>query len=424
MKILHVLDHSLPVQDGYAFRSREILRFTGGLGVETVQVTSAKHPACDAEHEDVDGLRYHRTRLPGGLLERLPAGDQVAVITSLRARLRALVDTHRPDLLHAHSPALNGAAASLVARERGIPFLYEVRSLWEDAAVDGGACREGDLRYRLSRALESWVVRRADHVVCICEGLRGEMAGRGIPAARMSVIGNAVDIGRFGREPERDPRLEAELGLVQGRTLGFIGSFFTFEGLQVLVRAMPAILAELPDCRLLLVGEGPESAALRALSAELGVSDAVVFTGRVPHADVERYYGVVDVLVYPRLPMRITELVTPLKPLEAMAMRKLVLASDVGGHREMVRDGETGTLFRAGSPEDLARAAVSVMRSAGTRDAMRDAGRRYVTEERSWARNADAYLALYRRLTGVRERVPAVAEVSSTSPGASPRGVE
>ncbi len=199
-------------------------------------------------------------------------------------------------------------------------FVYEVRAFWEDAAVDQGTAREGDLRYRLTRASESHVFRRADHVFAICEGLRREIVGRGIPDGRVSVVPNAVVAQDFAFRAPRDAALAARHGLQGAFVLGFIGSFYAYEGLDLLLRALPALAVRMPQVRVLLVGGGDEDARLRAQAQALGVADRVVFAGRVPHAEVQRYYDLVDVLaLYPRHPMRLTETVTPLKPLEAMA---------------------------------------------------------------------------------------------------------
>ena len=395
-RILHVFDHSFPIGDGYAFRSGEIIRFARKLGFETLHVTSAKQGAVRAELETVDGLEFHRTAPNGGMLGRLPVFDQWSIVSSLRARLREIVKSSRPDLLHVHSPCLNGLAALPVAREARIPILYEIRSLWEDAAVDSGTCREGDLRYRVSRTLENYVCRNVDHVVPICEGLREEFASRGVDRTRMTVAPNSVDLSRFLKEGAPDPELAARLKLVPGKVLGFIGTFFPFEGLEIFLRGIPAILQKHPDVRVLLVGDGPESARLKALAGELGIADSVIFSGRVPHAEVDRYYDLINVLVYPRVPKRITELVTPLKPLEAMAKGKLVVASDVGGHREMVFDGQNGMLFRAGVPQALADACIAMLDSPAKWPAFISAGREYVARARSWDVTSGVYARLYR----------------------------
>ena len=151
--------------------------------------------------------------------------------------------------------------------------------------------------------------------------------------------------------------------------------------------------------RVLLVGGGRQEADLKRLAAELGIESEVVFAGRVLHHQVQRYYDLIDVLVYPRLSMRLTELVTPLKPLEAMAQGRLVLASDVGGHRELIRDGETGTLFKAGDPQALAAAVRLLLKQPARWPSLKAAARRYVETERSWKGSVARYADIYGRIT-------------------------
>jgi len=395
VKILHILDHSVPLQSGYAFRTRAILLQQRELGWETVQVTSAKHRAKGGLEEYVGGLRFYRTPGMARVTERLPLWNQLAIVRSLERRLEEIVERERPDLLHAHSPALNGMAALRVGRRRGLPMVYECRAFWEDAAVDHGSCREGGIRYRATRAMESYVFRRADGVTTICEGLRREICARGVPENRVAVVPNAVDLDVFRMREERDASLARELGVHGDIVLGFIGSFYAYEGLSLLLEALPRILKAEPNVRLVLVGGGREEMSLRKLAAALGVADRVVFTGRVPHEDVHRYYDLVDVFIYPRLAMRLTEIVTPLKPLEAMALGRVVLASDVGGHRELIADGETGRLFRAGDAASLAQAAVELIGERDTWQSYRRNARRFVEQTRSWSVSVARYESVY-----------------------------
>jgi len=407
MRVLHVFDHSIPLHSGYTFRSRAILREQRRLGWDTAHVTSPKHAAelvrqhkVQPVEEEVDGLRFYRTALPQGIFARWPVMDQLMVVNALSARLAQVIPLVRPDVIHAHSPALNGLAALRVAHKFHLPLVYEVRAFWEDAAVDHGTCREGDARYRATRALETYVLKRASAISCICEGLRGDIAARGIPADKITVIPNAVDIEHFQVGGVADAALAHSLQLDGKTVLGFIGSFYAYEGLSLLLQAMPIMTARLPDIRLLLVGGGNEEAALKQQAQTLGIADKVIFTGRVPHAEVQRYYDLVDVLVYPRLSMRLTELVTPLKPLEAMAQGRLVVASDVGGHRELIRDRETGCLFRAGDTRHLAHTVLQLLAARPSWPALRAAARHFVERERNWRVSVARYQPVYEALAG------------------------
>ncbi|MFC0136135.1 glycosyltransferase, exosortase A system-associated [Massilia eurypsychrophila] len=401
MRILHVLDHSIPLHSGYTFRTRSILQQQRALGWQTFHLTSPKQGAAPKAHEDVDGLGFYRTAPSTGLLDRLPVLNQLAVIDHLAARLLEVAREIKPDVLHAHSPALNAIAALRVGKKLGIPVVYEIRAFWEDAAVDHGTASEWGLRYRITRAMETYALKRVDAATTICEGLRAEIVGtRGIPANKITVIPNAVDIGDFSVDGARDEVLASSLGLQGKSVLGFIGSFYAYEGLDVLLQALPAMLEANPAIRVLLVGGGPQDAALKAQAAQLGVADKVIFTGRVPHHDVQRYYNLVDVLVYPRLKMRLTDLVTPLKPLEAMAQGRLLVASDVGGHKELIEDGKTGVLFRAGDPLALAQKTLALLGAPERWAALRAQGRSFVENERSWKASVARYKNVYKGVTG------------------------
>ncbi|OYY95108.1 MAG: glycosyltransferase, exosortase A system-associated [Hydrogenophilales bacterium 28-61-23] len=395
MRILHVFDHSLPLHSGYTFRSANILREQRNLGWETFHLTSPKQVNCSVAEEDADGLHFYRTPQPTDFASRLPVLNQWAFMRATERRLLALAKELKPDILHAHSPVLNAWPAIHVGEKLGIPVVYEIRAFWEDAAVDHGTQTEGGLRYRLTKWLETRAVQRANQVVTICQGLRGDLISRGIPSEKIGTVPNAVDIEHFSLSVGADTELKAKLGLSGCRVIGFLGSFYAYEGLDLLIAALPAILDKAPDVRLLLVGGGPQEANLKAQAAALGLSDKVVFVGRVPHAEVSRYYDLVDLLAYPRHAMRLTELVTPLKPLEAMAQGHLLIASDVGGHKELIDDGQTGVLFRAGDVSDLAAKAVAALNQPDGGAAMRAKGRHFVESERNWARSIANYKAIY-----------------------------
>jgi len=396
-RILHVLDHSIPLHSGYTFRTLSLLREQRKRGWETFHITSPKHINCTVAEEDVDGWHFFRTAAAAASLP-LPGFGEIALMGALEKRLEEVARQVKPDLIHAHSPVLNALPALKVGKRLGIPVVYEVRAFWEDAAVDHGTTQEGSARYRLTRWLETRALKRAAHVFTICEGLRSDIVARGLPQDRVTVIPNAVDIDAFDPGGQPDETLKAELGLAGSRVVGFIGSFYAYEGLDLLLEAMPALLQKAPDVRVLLVGGGPQDAALKAQAQRLGLADKVVFTGRVPHAQVQRYYDLVDVLAYPRHSMRLTELVTPLKPLEAMAQGRLMVASDVGGHKELIRHGETGMLFKAGSAQSLADAMASLMAKPDSWPQLRAAGRRFVETERNWANSVANYVAPYQRL--------------------------
>jgi PEP-CTERM/exosortase A-associated glycosyltransferase len=398
MRILHILDHGLPIHSGYSFRTRAILKAQIEQGWTVAGLTGPRYNAPTPDPETVDDLTFFRTPVPAPGPFPLREWREVS---ALAARLDEVVTAWKPDQLHAHSPALNAIAAIRVARRRGLPLVYEIRAFWEDAAVGNGTGREGSARYRLTRMLETHAARRADAVAVICEGLRADLIARGISGDKIIVSPNGVDMALFGYPPPPDPAFARELGLEGREVVGFIGSFYDYEGLDDLIAAMPALVARRPQATLLLVGGGPMEDALRQQAEASPVAERIRFVGRVPHDQVERYYSLIDILAYPRKAMRLTELVTPLKPLEAMAQRRLVAASDVGGHRELIEDGVTGTLFPPDDPAALASALAGLFAGREHWDERRDVARAFVERDRNWSSNVSRYAPVYQKLTGM-----------------------
>ena len=398
-RVLHVLDHSIPLHSGYTFRTAALLREQRALGWETFHLTSPKQGETSVPFEDVDGLRFYRTPLATGTLAGLPVGRELALMKQLEARLEEVAGEIQPDIIHAHSPVLNALPAIKVARKLDIPVVYEIRAFWEDAAVDHGSTSQGSLRYHATRRLETRAIRLADHVFTICEGLRADIVARGIPAGKVTVIPNAVDVESFQLASPPDPQLQERWGLTGKTVIGFIGSFYAYEGLDLLLDALPELIRQRPDVRLLLVGGGPQEANLRQQAEHLGLGEYVIFTGRVPHQQVGRYYDLINVLAYPRHPMRLTELVTPLKPLEAMAQGQLFVASDVGGHKELIDHGRTGILFRAGDREALAGALLGLLADRQRWPELKANGRHFVESVRNWRNSVANYVAPYHQLT-------------------------
>ncbi|GAA0267127.1 hypothetical protein GCM10009127_03450 [Alteraurantiacibacter aestuarii] len=396
-RILHILDHSLPMHSGYTFRTRAIMRAQLAQGLEVRGITGLRHTADGPDVEAAEGLTFHRTR---GEASGPPAVREWREISALADAIVDLAQGWRPDILHAHSPALGGMAAVRAGRKLGIPVVYEIRAFWEDAAVGNGVGKAGSLKYRLTRSLENHVVAQAGRVVTICEGLRADLVARGVAASKIAIMPNGVDLTLFGNPVPRDGALARSLGLGDGPVIGFIGSFYDYEGLDDLIDAMPALVQRHGDARLLLVGGGPMEDALKARAEASPASHAIRFVGRVPHDQVERYYALADIMAYPRKASRLTDLVTPLKPLEAMAQGKLVAASDVGGHRELMEDGVTGTLFTPDDPQSCARALADLLDARGNWDTMRQTARQHVASHHDWACNVQRYQAVYQVLLG------------------------
>ncbi len=398
-RILHILDHSLPHHSGYTFRTRAIMKAQLAAGWDVAGITGVRHIRSAAESsvadEIVEGLHFYRTLATADGPSPLREWREINVLAD------AIVALHKKwpfDLIHAHSPALNGMAGVRAGQRLGIPVVYEIRAFWEDAAVGNGTGSEGSIKYRLTRALENHVVAAADAVAVICEGLRSDLIARGVSPAKIMVSPNGVDMELFGSPPPADPVFAEELGLSGKQVIGYIGSFYDYEGLDDLIAMMPLLKDAGKDAHLLLVGGGPKEDDLRAQAAASPVADRIHFVGRVPHEQVELYYSLVDILAYPRKRMRLTDLVTPLKPLEAMAQGRLVAASDVGGHKELIEDGVTGTLFPADDPKGAALAIDALFADRSLWDIRRDTAKAFVAAERNWGQNIHRYDPVYHLL--------------------------
>jgi len=395
MEILHVLDHSLPIFSGYSFRSQSILLEQLAIGFSPVVLSSPKQGSKCDEVEEFEGIRYYRTKVFPDFVGKLPFVREERLISRLAKRIGEVVHQENVQLIHSHSPSLNGLASLRVASRFKLPLLYEARAFWEDAAVNHGTFRERSLRYHVSRWIETRLFKRADRVVTICEGMRQDLIDRGIQSERIQVVPNGVDANFFQPVPAA-PELFEKFGLNGKPVFGFIGSFYRYEGLRFLLDAIPALIARVPGAKLILIGGGHDEPILREKAKPYG--NAVIFTGQVPHERIKDFYSILDVFVCPREQIRLTELVTPLKPLEAMGMGKTVLASDVGGHRELIEHNKTGLLFRAGSRDDFLRQAVRAAQDAELRATIGESARHYVVSERAWPQVVSRYRSIYQSL--------------------------
>lgn len=401
MKILHILDHSLPLHSGYTFRSQNLFRAQGQMGFDSVILTSPKHEENLAttcpERETINEFTYYRS----GAVRKsaVPLMTEIKLMRQLYQRILAVAAQEKPDVLHAHSPVLNAFPAISAGRKLGLPVVYEIRAFWEDAAVDHGTAGEGSPRYRLSKWLETRACKQVDQVAILCNGLKQDLVARGIPADKITPVFNGVNPEDF-KPCAVDEEYRSAWQLTGKTIIGFVGSFYRYEGLDLLVRAFARLAGDRPDTVLLLVGGGEMTGELKSLITSLGLDDRVVMPGRIPHERVPGVYALIDILAYPRYSMRLTELVTPLKPLEAMAMGKVLVASDVGGHKELITHNATGVLFPAGDENALAAALDNLLTDTEKRERLQRQGLDWVRQEQTWERTTAVYREIYGRITG------------------------
>jgi glycosyltransferase involved in cell wall biosynthesis len=401
-RAVHLINNALPQQQaGYTVRAHRIALAQRDHGVDPVMVTKLGYPwrqgFGDAPARDVvDGIAYHHVPDPGGdtifgTAER--AERSVAHAGPIIAGLR-------PAVLHPTTPYDNAQVALAIGRSLDVPVVYEVRGFLEETWLSrqpNGS--EASDRYRLTRATEGWCAARADHVVTLGEAMKADLVSRGVVADRITVVPNAVDVDDFLPVAGRGAGMRARLGVPERRVLlGYISSLVPYEGVEVLLRGVRELLDRGADVGVLIVGDGAARTGWERDAASLGLGTRAIFTGRVPHADIQAYYEAIDVFVVPRRNDRVCRLVTPLKPVEAMALERCVVVSDLPALAEMVEEGVTGRTFAAEDPVALADVVAPLLDDPAARAALGAAGRERVAAERTWRANGARYAEIYRSL--------------------------
>jgi glycosyltransferase involved in cell wall biosynthesis len=403
-RVLHLVSDALPsVSAGYTIRTHEIVRAQRAAGLDPHVATRCGFPVTQGlpdgrRRVDVDGVPYHRLLpwlLPGH-------GDADPRLAALGEKLAAaLTERTKPAVLHAASNFANARIALALGQRYGLPVVYEVRGFWEDTWLSrhpDGARLAGSELYQRSRALETECMLAADLVVTLGETMREEIEARGVPAEKILIVPNAVSGDFLAPLPEADG-LRAELGIQPDEyVVGEVSSLVKHEGIGTLLEATAILRARGVPARALIVGDGPERAALQRQAAAAGLARAAVFTGRVPAAKVRQFHALLDVFVVPRTPDRVCQLVTPLKPVEAMASGLCVVTSEVKALTEIVKHEVTGMQTVPQDPVSLADCLERLFYSPDIRRKLGDNAREWVSGDRTWARNAARYKDAYARL--------------------------
>lgn len=402
MKILQLFDATYPQVSGYSMRSKYITDNLKGMGYSLLVFSSPSYE-YDSNQSIYNGVIYrHVSSWLYRKMKKIPVLRELCVIFAIvRVSIREWDDGI--DVIDAHSSVLNGVSGVILKRIKKVPLVYEIRAFWEDAAVDLGKTNEGSLRYSVTRGIETFVVKNADRVTVICEGLKKDLIAREVDHKKIDVIVNGVELDKFKPIGKNYETLK-EIGLEKDNEIvGFIGTFFEFEGLEMLIDAVPMMIEQNKNIRVVLVGGGAVEEILKKKVRDNNLQEYVLFIGRVPHEDINKYYSIMDIMVYPRVSKRITELVTPLKPLEAMALGKCVVVSDVGGLKELVENGETGVLFEAGNTNDLANSCVELLYDEQKRKYLKEKALQHVEQHRQWKDICQQYELIYSKVKDVKK---------------------
>ncbi|MGV9302450.1 glycosyltransferase family 4 protein [Nonomuraea sp. NPDC004354] len=396
-RVLHMVTNALPyTQAGYTVRTHRIVTAQKEKGLDPHVVTSWGWPmlqghADAAPFEELDGIPYHRL-LPDGRQE-MPFETRGRIILGAE-RVTELVATLRPQVLHAATDHRNGSMAYAVRERTGTPFVYEVRGFLEETWASRDPIRIGSERHVLQREREAFLMREADAVVTLAETMAQEIVERGVPREKIRLAPNAVDDSLLTADYD-GAAFRRSMGIGDDEiVVGSVSSIVAYEGFATLLRA-GALLRK--DVRVLIVGDGTERDNLLALVEELGLDNAIL-PGRVGPEEALQAQAAIDIFVCPREDLRVCRLVTPLKPVEAMALGKPVVLSDLPALSELVGSEGAGLLVPPGDPEALAKALSDLRQDPARRAEMGEAGKAEVAAKRTWSRVAETYRDLYRTL--------------------------
>lgn len=402
----YLLHSSLPYDSaGYATRTHGLLAGLRAEGWDALGITRHGYPYDTPRGEAygpipetdlIDEVPYHRLSASPETPEKVPLQRYVQDYTD---KVVVLAQQKKPFVIHGASNHWNGLAAVSAARALGVSSVYEVRGLWEVTRGSRNPSWMGGRVYKYLAAMEAEAASNADKVIAITPALAEELISRGVDPAKISVVPNGVDTERFA-PMKRDAALARKLGLEGKKVLGYVGSILDYEGIDLLVQAASRLAYERDDFAVLLVGDGGERERIKAMVQAEGLVDRVLFTGHVPHGEVESYYSLIDIAPFPRKGLPVTEMVSPLKPLEAMAMGKAVLASNVRAIEEMVQDGSTGLLHQKDDVESLTGQLRLLLDDDGLRLGLGQQARLWVQAERTWQNLAGTITKVYEELGG------------------------
>ena len=397
-RLCYVLHNSLPyTSGGYGTRSHGVAIGLKEAGYDVIALTRPGFPLdikpelteLDVINLDVmDDIKYMRILKPrrAGMTAR---NYIIESADALEDKIREL----RPEIIVAASNYLTGLPALIAARRLGVPFVYEVRGLWEVTRMSRESSFQEKPAFAVQRLLESAVCKAADHVFTLTQPMLEELVSRGVDEKKIDLLPNSCDPQRF--VPQRkNMKLAEYLAIPEGiPIIGYVGTFVVYEGLEDLAKACGLLKRDGIEFRLLLVGNenasgqerGPISEEILGIADTEGFRDWLIMPGRIPHEEVESYYSLIDICPFPRIPWPVCEMVSPLKPLEALAMEKAVVVSSVRALKEIILDKVTGLVFEKGNIASLVSVLKLLIDDPELRSNLGRNGRKWVVEERTWS---------------------------------------
>ena len=434
MKTLHVLANGPPDVNGYAIRTQKILENQSN---QVVGLTSPWYPSRGSMvlESKINEIQYHRTLHPIHVTNNMTLGQKLIksytakelknnsttqnrrqkparniFVKAIRApgyfarigwkvveekilikyftkRIIEVAKQENAEIIHAHTPYRVGLPALKAARRLGLPFVYEMRGMWEETAVANGRWLRNGPAYRRFQKFETKVLRKADAVVCISQTLKREAISRGVEEAKITVVTNAVDSNIAQNNTKGEIYHDSVTALNKDNStkiVGYIGSLREMEGVDLTAQAVARLKSDGHDVRFFVLTSQAGQLELKQYCDSLGLGDEAVIVGPVPHEQVGPFYDLIDIFVVSRPDTRVTRLVTPLKPFEAMAMGKAVIASKLPALEEIIENGKTGLLYEPGSVDSLRDAILSCLNEDGLAENLGGSAKEWVMNNRTW----------------------------------------
>lgn len=399
--IRYYIHCSLPHHsNGYATRSHSVLTTLKEHGLDVIGATRPGYPwdvRFDKKPKDqtgyfIDDIKYEH--LPGLIQRDMTISDYINKASQL---IESDIKKNGAKIIHACSNYLNAFPALIAARRLGLPFVYEVRGFWEITEASRKLGWLDSDKFAIDKKMESLLIENSDAVITLTESMKNEIVNRGAVQEKIFVAPNAVSIDKFN-PTEKDISLQDKIGLNDNITIGYVGSIVDYEGLDDLISASYQLLNAGYKFNVLIVGDGAALNNLKYQVRNLGIEKHVFFTGRVPHDDIVKYYSLIDIAPFPRKALEVCELVSPLKPFEAMALRKCVIASDVKAIKEFITDGENGFLFKKNDINSLRDTLAKLIDNPALRNSVMAKSRVWVSSNRTWIKSGEIFSQVYRSL--------------------------